>query len=288
METDAIVRRVHAAVGRALGRFAMLRPGDRVAVGVSGGKDSLTLLSALVAHRRHAPFAYDVIAVTIEQGKFKRSIESLRALIQDLGVPWTLCEDARTLALVRDGVAHGCDVCSRHRRRSLYRVAGELGATAVALGHTADDCAESLLRNVLFNGRIASLPPVAESRRGGLRLIRPLVFVTEELSRAYAEAAGLAPVGCVCGDRDSVRREIRSLLATLDGRHRGVRESIAAALGNVNPYMLFDAALHKNGAAPAFAESDAAPGLRERIPEAAPPAQTGSAQPRPFVTSPRP
>jgi len=248
VDTHDVEKRVHAAVGRALGRFAMLRPGDRVAVGVSGGKDSLTLLSALVAHRRHAPFAYDVVAVTIEQGKFKRPIEPLRGLIEPLGVEWVRREDRTTLALVDGGVAHGCDVCSRHRRRSLYQLAGELGATALALGHTADDCAESLLRNILFNGRIASLPPVAESRRGGLRLIRPLVFVTEELTAAYARATGLAAIGCVCGDRDSVRREIRAFLTSLSERHAGVRDSIAAALGNVNPYTLFDAALSKDGA----------------------------------------
>jgi tRNA 2-thiocytidine biosynthesis protein TtcA len=240
--------RVHAAVGRALGRFAMLRAGDRVAVGVSGGKDSLTLLHALVAHRRRAPFSDDIVAVTMEQGKFKRSIEALRGLIQPLGVEWVLRDDRDTLALVRDRVPHGCDVCSRHRRRSLYRLAGELGATALALGHTADDCAESLLRNILFNGRIASLPPVARSRRGQLRLIRPLVLVTEDMTAAYARAAGLAAIGCVCGDRDSVRREIRAVLASLAGRHVGVRDSIAAALGNVNPYMLFDAALRKEDA----------------------------------------
>ena len=259
MVTQDVAKRVHAAVGRALGRFAMLRPGDRVAVGVSGGKDSLTLLGALVAHRRHAPFAYDIVAVTIEQGKFKRPVESLRGLIEPLGVPWVRREDGDTLALVAGGVAHGCDVCSRHRRRSLYRLAGELGATVLALGHTADDCAESLLRNVLFNGRIASLPPVAASRRGTLRLIRPLVFVTEELTAAYARATGVDAIGCVCGDRDSVRREIRAFLAGLAERHPGVRESIAAALGNVNPYTLFDVALHKDGAdiAPAFAVSAA-------------------------------
>src|SRR5262245_66126859 len=93
LDTNDIERRVHAAVGRALGRFAMLRAGDRVAVGVSGGKDSLTLLRALVAHRRHAPFAYEVVAVTIEQGKFKRSIEALRGMIESLGVEWVLYED---------------------------------------------------------------------------------------------------------------------------------------------------------------------------------------------------
>jgi len=257
METDDVEKRVHAAVGRALGHFTMLRPGDRVAVGVSGGKDSLTLLGALVAHRRHAPFSYDVVAVTIEQGKFKRPIESLRGVIEPLGVDWVRREDRDTLALVDGGVAHGCDVCSRHRRRSLYRLAGELGATVLALGHTADDCAESLLRNVLFNGRIASLPPVAASRRGILRLIRPLVFVTEDLTAAYARVTGLHAIGCVCGDRDSVRSEIRAFLAGLAERHPRVRESIAAALGNVNPYALFDGALSKPGAdiSPAFAES---------------------------------
>ena len=247
IDVPDVERRVHAAVGRALGRFAMLRPGDRVAVGVSGGKDSLALLSALVAHRRRVPFAYDVVAVTIEQGKFKRSIESLRGPIERLGVEWVVREDHDTLALVKGRVEHGCDVCSRHRRRSLYRLAGELGATALALGHTADDCAESLLRNILFNGRIASLPPVAESRRGRLRLIRPLVFVTEEMTAAYARAAGVTAIGCVCGDRDSVRREIRAFLTSLSGRHAGIRDSIAAALGNVNPYTLFDVALSKDG-----------------------------------------
>jgi tRNA 2-thiocytidine biosynthesis protein TtcA len=145
-------------------------------------------------------------------------------------------------------------VCSRHRRRALYHLAAELDCHTLALGHTADDCAEALLRNILFNGRIASLPPVATSRKGTLRLIRPLAFVGEALTTAYARARGLQTVGCVCGDKDSVRREIRQFLATLTTRHPGVAESVAAALGNVNPYTLFDAALAKEGAdlSPAF------------------------------------
>ena len=163
-------------------------------------------------------------------------------------------EEPATLALVREGVAHGCDVCSRHRRRALYHLAAELGCQTLALGHTADDCAEALLRNVLFNGRIASLPPVATSRKGGLRLIRPLAFVSEALTAAYAAARGLAAVGCVCGEKDSVRRELREFLARLRARHPGVADSITAALGNVNPYTLFDPHLHKEGAdvSPAF------------------------------------
>ena len=246
--------RVLDLVGRAMGRFSMLRPGDRVAVGVSGGKDSLCLLAALVAYRARAPFSYELVAVTVEQGKFTSAIGALETQIRRLGVDWVVRDEPATLRLVRDGVAHGCDLCSRHRRRALYHLADELGCDVLALGHTADDCAEALLRNILFNGRIASLPPVATSRKGRLRLIRPLALVSEALTAAYATARGLETIGCVCGEKDSVRREIRAFLAALRDRHPGVAESISAALGNVNPYTLFDAALAKDGAdlSPAF------------------------------------
>lgn len=254
MDPAHVEGRVLDLVGRAMGRFAMLRPGDRVAVGVSGGKDSLCLLAALVAYRARAPFAYELVAVTVEQGKFTSGIRALEPQIRRLGVDWVVREEPATLALVHEGVRHGCDVCSRHRRRALYHLAAELGCHTLALGHTADDCAEALLRNILFNGRIASLPPVATSRKGGLRLIRPLALVSEALTAAYARARELTTVGCVCGDKDSVRREIREFLATLRARHPGVAESVAAALGNVNPYTLFDAGLVKEGAdlSPAF------------------------------------
>ena len=226
----SVEHRVLEAVGRAMGRFSMLRPRDRVAVGVSGGKDSLCLLHALVTHRRRAPFPYELVAITIEQGKFKTPIRALEANIRSLGVEWVLREDPATLRLVADGVGHGCDVCSRYRRSALYRAANRLGCTVLALGHTADDCAEALLRNILFNGRIASLAPVAQSRKGTIRLVRPLVFLTEEVTAAYARSCGLFTVRCVCADKDGVRREIREFLSTLGTRHPGVAQSINAAL----------------------------------------------------------
>src|SRR5256712_8637994 len=174
------------AMGRAMGRCSMLRGGDRIAVGVSGGKDSLTLLHALVAYKKRAPFPYQLVAVTLEQGKFKLPVVALEEKIRGLGVDWVLREDTATLRLIAENVPHGCDVCSRHRRYHLYKIASELGCSVLALGHTADDCAESLLRNILFNGRIASLPPVSQSQKGNVRLIRPLVYVTETLSTEYA------------------------------------------------------------------------------------------------------
>jgi tRNA 2-thiocytidine biosynthesis protein TtcA len=227
------------AIGRAMGRFSMLRSGDRIAVGVSGGKDSLTLLHALVAYKKRAPFPYELVAVTVEQGKFKLPIVALEQKIRALGVEWVLREDAATLRLIAENVPHGCDVCSRHRRYSLYRIASELGCSVLALGHTADDCAESLLRNILFNGRIASLPPVFRSQKGSLRLIRPLVYVPETLSTEYAHTQGFLPIACVCSEKESVRREIREFLEDMKSRHLGISDSITAALGNVNLYTLF-------------------------------------------------
>jgi tRNA 2-thiocytidine biosynthesis protein TtcA len=227
------------AMGRAMGRFAMLRPGDRVAVGVSGGKDSLTLLHALVAYKKRAPFPYEVIAVTLEQGKFKLPILALEEKIRALGVEWIVREDPATLRLIADNVPHGCDVCSRHRRYNLYKIVSEIGCSVLALGHTADDCAESLLRNVLFNGRIASLPPVSQSQKGNVRLIRPLIYVTENLSTEYARSRGFLPIACVCSEKESVRREIREFLDAMKSRHVGISDSITAALGNVNLYTLF-------------------------------------------------
>ena len=227
------------AMGRAMGRFSMLRPGDRVAVGVSGGKDSLTLLHALVGYKKRAPFRYELIAVTLEQGKFKLPVIALEEKIRKLGVEWVVREDTATLRLIAENVPHGCDVCSRHRRYNLYKIASELRCTVLALGHTADDCAESLLRNILFNGRIASLPPVSQSQKGGLRLIRPLVYVNETLSTEYAALQGFLPISCVCSEKESVRREIREFLDSMKVRHTGISDSVIAALGNVNLYTLF-------------------------------------------------
>jgi len=236
-------QKVLDAMGRAMGRFSMLRPGDRIAVAVSGGKDSLSLLHALVAYRKRAPFPYDLVAVTLEQGKFKLPIRVLEDKIRSLGVDWILREDTATLRLIAENVPHGCDVCSRHRRYNLYKIASELGCSVLALGHTADDCAESLLRNVLFNGRIASLPPVSQSQKGSVRVIRPLVYVTENLSTEYARAQGFLPIACICSEKESVRREIREFLDGMKSRHVGISDSITAALGNVNLYTLFERGL---------------------------------------------
>lgn len=127
----------------------MIREGDRVAVGVSGGKDSLTLLESLLLLQKRAPINFSVCAFTIEQGKFLAPIQPVGEYLRGRGVDWTYVEDAPSLHLLTEQPDHGCDVCSRFRRRAVYQVARDLDANVIAFGHTADDFCESFLRNAI-------------------------------------------------------------------------------------------------------------------------------------------
>jgi tRNA 2-thiocytidine biosynthesis protein TtcA len=228
-------------VGEAVGRFRMIRDGDRVAVGVSGGKDSLTLLEALLLLQRRAPIHFTVCAFTIEQGKFLEPIHPVGEFLKTRGVDWTYVEDNPSLRLLVDQPDHGCDLCSRFRRRAVYEVARTLGANVVAFGHTADDFCEAFLRNAMFTGRISALPPVAWSRKREFRLIRPLVFVNENLTREFAANLGAPVVPCGCSQKTgTVRRSLRDLFAELEGQHPFLKESLLSAMGNIETSRLLD------------------------------------------------
>ncbi len=227
--------------GEAIARYGMIRQGDRVAVALSGGKDSLTLLELLIRLQRRAPVEFSVCAFTIEQGKFLRPLEPLSAYLERRGVAWTCYRDKPSLRLAGEQPGHGCDLCSRYRRRAVYEVARGLGAGVIAFGHTADDFCEAFLRNALFTGRISSLPPVAWSRDKEFRLIRPLAYVPEDLTRRYVELLGAPVVPCGCSQRTgTVRRSIRDLLARLEQDHPHVKGTLLAALGNLEPGRLLD------------------------------------------------
>ena len=151
-------------VGEAIHRFKMIRDGDRVAVALSGGKDSLTLLEALLLLPKRAPIDFSVCAFTVEQGKFLRPIEPLGEYLKQRGIAWTYFRDKPSLRLLEEQPDHGCDLCSRYRRRAVYEIARGLGANVIAFGHTADDFCEALLRNTMFTGKLSALPPVTHSR----------------------------------------------------------------------------------------------------------------------------
>jgi tRNA 2-thiocytidine biosynthesis protein TtcA len=239
-------------VGEAVTRFQMIRDGDRVAVALSGGKDSVTMLEALLLLQKRAPIDFSVCAFTVEQGKFLRPIEPLGEYLNARGIDWTYFRDTPSLQLLEDQPDHGCDLCSRYRRRAVYEIARGLGSNVIAFGHTADDFCEALLRNTMFTGKLSALPPVTYSREKDYRLIRPLVFVTEEITSAYAQALGVPVVPCGCSQRTgTVRRALRDMFSELEREYPHLKETMLSAMGNVDTSRLLDTRfLHAQEPAP--------------------------------------
>jgi tRNA 2-thiocytidine biosynthesis protein TtcA len=228
-------------VGEAVSRFKMIRDGDRVAVALSGGKDSLTLLEALLLLQKRAPVDFTVCAFTVEQGKFLRPIEPLGEYLKSRGIDWTYHRDNPSFRLLEEQPDHGCDLCSRYRRRAVYQIVRGLGANVIAFGHTADDFCESFLRNALFTGRISALPPITWSRERDFRLIRPLVFVTEDVTTKFAESLGAPVIPCGCSQRTgTVRRTLRDLFGELEKEHPHLKETLVSAMGNIEGGRLLD------------------------------------------------
>jgi tRNA 2-thiocytidine biosynthesis protein TtcA len=228
-------------VGEAIGRFKMIRDGDRVAVGLSGGKDSVTLLEALIRLQKRAPICFSVCAFTVEQGKFLSPIEPFGHYLEKRGISWTYVQDAPSLRLLDEQPGHGCDLCSRFRRRAVYEIAKGLGANVIAFGHTADDSCEAFMRNALFNGRISSLPPTAYSRNRDFRLIRPLVYVTENLTREFAKNLGAPVIPCGCSQKTgTVRRSLRDIFTELEQEHPFLKETLLSAMSKIETARLLD------------------------------------------------
>ncbi len=228
-------------VGDAVTRFKMIRDGDRVAVALSGGKDSLTLLEALVRLAQRAPIDFSVCAFTVEQGKFLRPIEPVGEYLKSRGIDWTCYRDNPSFRLLDEQPDHGCDLCSRFRRRAVYEIARGLGANVIAFGHTADDFCESFLRNALFTGRVSALPPITWSSQRDFRLIRPLVYVTEELTTKFAASLGAPVIPCGCSQRTgTVRRSLRDILGGLEQQYPHLKETLLSAMGNIETGRLLD------------------------------------------------
>lgn len=223
--SDKIIR----LAGRAIAEFDMVRDGDRIAVGLSGGKDSMALLHALIALQRRAPVKFELIAFTIQQGKFLGTLDSVQAHCAELGVPYNLIEDRPSIRMVEQGIAHGCDVCSRYRRRAVYQAVRNLGCRVIAFGHTADDFAEAMLRNLIFTGKVKPLPPCTLSSEGEFRLIRPLMYVREEWIKEQATKEQFPIVGCVCSLKEGTRTRLRTFLRGLSADNPHIYSNLISA-----------------------------------------------------------
>ncbi len=246
--------------GEAIARFKMIREGDRVAVALSGGKDSLTLLEVLLRLQQRAPIPFTVCAFTVEQGKFLAPFQPMGEYLKARGIDWTYHRDNPSFRLLDEQPEHGCDVCSRFRRRAVYQIVRELGANVIAFGHTADDFCESFVPNAMFTGRPSALPAVTWSAKRDFRLIRPLVFVTEDLTRAFAESLGAPVIPCGCSQRaGEVRRSLRGWIAELEKDYPRVKESLLSAMGNIETSRLLDARYLDLEGAVVESEADAEP-----------------------------
>jgi len=240
----AIVRKV----GEAVGDFNMIAEGDRIMVCVSGGKDSYVLLDALRVLARRSPVRFELVAVNVDQGWPDYETRAIEEHLRTEGVEHRML-GASYAAIVEEKLQPGqtpCSLCSRFRRAFLYDAAVKLGATKIALGHHMDDLIETLMLNLMFSGRLASMPPILASEDGRNTVIRPLAYVSEAETRAYSAERGYLTVrcGCLsCGLPDQKRQVIKRLLGDLETQNPGVKRQMLAALGNVKPAHLLDTGL---------------------------------------------
>ena len=261
VESKLEKRLLHEA-GRAIAEFNLIEPGDKILVGVSGGKDSFTLLHVLQRLRERAPIDFSLVAVNLDQGHPGFPAAQLEAYLRAQGVEVRMLRED-TYSIVKRLVPEGkttCSVCSRLRRGILYNAAQELGCSKIALGHHRDDLIETLLLSMLFTGKTRSMPPLLRSNDGRNTVIRPLCYAAEADIAAFAEAMRFPIIPCdLCGSQENLQRtRVKRWLDELSKDHPGVRRSLIGAMGNVMPEHLLDARLHagRSGSDPWIDEED--------------------------------
>jgi tRNA 2-thiocytidine biosynthesis protein TtcA len=283
--------RVAKKTTKAIVDYEMLEDGDRVLVGLSGGKDSWALLQALDVLRQRAPIAFSLIAVNVDSGYKEYKHDLIASTCQARG--WDYRNEhtdiGQTIDDILDDGATPCSLCARLRRGVLYRIAKECGATKIALGHHADDFIETLLLNLFFAGKLMAMPPKLVSDDGAHVVIRPLVYVGEEEARAYAKESELPIIGCccpACGDLGLQRQRTKRLLMDLEREHPGVKQSMLKALGNVAPRHLLDTRLNPPGALRAAVPREAdQSGATEQVRAKTSRTETKTVRPQPRVNT---
>jgi tRNA 2-thiocytidine biosynthesis protein TtcA len=240
-------KKLERSVGEAIADFNMIEDGDVVMVCVSGGKDSYSLLSILLALRERAPVDFRVIAMNLDQKQPGFPAEVLPDWFESLGVEYRIVTED-TYAIVQDKVPAGkttCSLCSRLRRGIIYRTARELGATKIALGHHREDIIETLFLNMFFGGRLKAMPPKLVSDDGQHVVIRPLAYCAERDVARFARAMEYPIIPCnLCGSQQNAqRKQIKAMLEAWGRDYPGRIESIFTAMKNVVPSHLADGGL---------------------------------------------
>ena len=241
--------RLAKKVTRAITQFGLIEDGDRVMVGLSGGKDSWALMQILDVLRRRAPIDFSLVAVNVNSGyaDFRHDLVTAACASRQ----WECRVEHTTIGAVMDDILDDgdtpCSLCARLRRGVLYRLAADVGATKIALGHHLDDFIETVLLNLFFQGSLKAMPARLVSDSKKHIVIRPLVFVTEAEARAYTQESELPVIGCccpACGDLSLKRQSIKRLIAELELEHPDIKQSMIRAIGHVVPSHLLDTRLH--------------------------------------------
>ena len=246
-ENNKLEKRLLRLTGQAITEFNMIEGGDKVMVCLSGGKDSYSLLDVLLLLRERAPIDFDIVAVNLDQKQPGFPEGVLPEYLSRKGVPFHI-ETQDTYSIVKRVIVEGktmCSLCSRLRRGILYRVAGELGATKIALGHHRDDILGTFFLNLFYGGRMKAMPPKLVSDDGKHIVIRPLAYVEETDLARYAEVRAFPIIPCnLCGSQVNLKRqEIKRMLAEWQKRHPGRVENTFNALSKVTPSHLMDSGL---------------------------------------------
>jgi tRNA 2-thiocytidine biosynthesis protein TtcA len=246
-EANKLKKRLRRLVGQAIADFAMIEDGDRVMVCLSGGKDSYGLLDILLSLRDRAPLSFELIAVNLDQKQPGFPAEVLPRYLAGRGVPFRI-EEQDTYSVVKRVIPEGrtmCSLCSRLRRGALYRVAKEIGATKIALGHHRDDILATFFLNLFFGGKLKTMPPKLVSDDGEHVVIRPLAYVRERDLARYAAAMEFPIIPCnLCGAQENLqRKQVGAMLHEWERSHPGRVETIFNALGNVVTTHLLDRTL---------------------------------------------
>lgn len=241
---NKLSKRLIRETARAITDYNMIEDGDKVMVCLSGGKDSYALLDILRTLRDRAPIDFDLIAVNLDQKQPGFPAHVLPEYLESLGVPYHI-ENQDTYSIVTRVLPEGktmCSLCSRLRRGILYRVAGELGATKIALGHHRDDILGTFFLNLFYGGRMKAMPPKLQSDNGKHIVIRPLAYVPEKDLIAYAEHKQFPIIPCnLCGSQENLKRkEVTRMIAEWDRHFPGRSWNVFGALSRVVPSHLMD------------------------------------------------
>jgi tRNA 2-thiocytidine biosynthesis protein TtcA len=247
-EANKLSKRLHRQVGQAIADFNMIEAGDKVMVCLSGGKDSYTMLDILLNLQRRAPVRFELVAVNLDQKQPGFPEHVLPDYLRQLGVPFHI-EEQDTYSIVKTHIPEGktmCSLCSRLRRGILYRVAGELGCTKIALGHHRDDIIVTTLMNMFFGGKLKGMPAKLVSDDGQHVVIRPLAYVAETDVERWATHRQYPIIPCsLCGSQQNLQRvQIKAMLREWERQHPGRSDNMLHALGNVVPSHLLDTQLH--------------------------------------------